>query len=73
MDSVVTQSLTFILYLPIVTFISYKYTNKRYMKKYGGVIVRCNNKVLLCKRNAEGHYQVIGRVQQEVLKKGEDH
>jgi len=24
------------------------------MNKYGGVIVRCNNKVLLCKRNAEG-------------------
>ena len=24
------------------------------MKKYAGIIVRCNNKVLLCKRNAEG-------------------
>ena len=24
------------------------------MNKYGGVIVRCYNKVLLCKRNAEG-------------------
>ena len=24
------------------------------MKKYAGIIVRCNNKVLFCKRNAEG-------------------
>lgn len=24
------------------------------MKKYAGIIVRCNNKVLLCKRNNEG-------------------
>lgn len=24
------------------------------MKKYAGIIVRCNNKILLCKRNAEG-------------------
>ena len=24
------------------------------MKKYAGIIVRCDNKVLLCKRNAEG-------------------
>ena len=24
------------------------------MKKYGGIIVRCDNKVLLCKRNNEG-------------------
>jgi ADP-ribose pyrophosphatase YjhB (NUDIX family) len=36
-----------------MTVYLYKYYKDMNMKKYAGIIVRCNNKVLLCKRNSD--------------------
>ena len=42
------------------------------MNKYGGVIVRSNNKVLLCKRNAEGSLPGHWSCPAGSIEKGED-
>ena len=42
------------------------------MKRYGGIIVRCNNKVLLCKRNAEGSLPGFWSCPAGSVEEGED-
>ena len=42
------------------------------MKRYGGIIVRCNNKVLLCKRNAEGSLSGFWSCPAGSVEEGED-